>query len=433
MTFITELRAENFKRIKAVRIKPDGHMVALSGRNGQGKSSVLDAIAAAIEGMASVTTDPIRKGSEKAWIEIELSDKRIRRTFSRRRGGEPVTTTLTVETKDGAILKSPQAVLNSLYADISFDAGAFLGLESAKQVETLRRFVRGVDFDSIDKAIKATTAERLEVGRKVKEYTAAAKAIVVPDGLPDVPIDEAELIQRMGAAAQINTGIALERADRNKKAAAIERLESIIADDTTEIERLKGRLAHLENQLVKFQADRDRMAEELKALPPLAQPVDVTEVSQQIMAARDINAAIAKRVERDRLASAAAAQTFQYEDLTSSIEDQIEAKRKAIEEAEMPVPGLGFNDDGVTLNGHPFEDASQAERIRTAVAIGMAANPTLRVVRIRDGSLLDADAMKIVAEMAEAHDFQVWIERVSDGGATGFVIEDGELVGAEAA
>jgi recombinational DNA repair ATPase RecF len=49
---IIELRAENFKRITAVRIRPDGKVVNISGRNGQGKSSVMDSIWATIASMA---------------------------------------------------------------------------------------------------------------------------------------------------------------------------------------------------------------------------------------------------------------------------------------------------------------------------------------------------------------------------------------------
>jgi len=49
------------------------------------------------------------------------------------------------------------------------------------------------------------------------------------------------------------------------------------------------------------------------------------------------------------------------------------------------------------------------------------------VVRIRDGSLLDADSLRLVAEMAEQTDCQVWIERVADERKVGFVIEDGAV------
>ena len=64
------------------------------------------------------------------------------------------------------------------------------------------------------------------------------------------------------------------------------------------------------------------------------------------------------------------------------------------------------------------------------MAIAMAANPKLRVIRVQDGSLLDEEAMRILAEMAQAADYQVWIEVVQSGRSAAIVIEDGAVKGA---
>ncbi len=95
--------------------------------------------------------------------------------------------------------------------------------------------------------------------------------------------------------------------------------------------------------------------------------------------------------------------------------------------------GLGFTDDGLTWDGHPFEQASMAAKLRVGVALAMASNPRLRVLRIRDGSLLSEKSMAVIAEMAEANDFQVWVELVDTSGRVGFVLEDGTVRDAEAA
>ena len=75
----------------------------------------------------------------------------------------------------------------------------------------------------------------------------------------------------------------------------------------------------------------------------------------------------------------------------------------------------------------PFDQAATSQKIRTSVALAMAMNPSIRVIRIMDGSLLDSDAMKIVADMAKDNDFQVWVETVSDGNGSGIIIEDGHI------
>lgn len=52
------------------------------------------------------------------------------------------------------------------------------------------------------------------------------------------------------------------------------------------------------------------------------------------------------------------------------------------------------------------------------------ANPKLKVVLIRDGSLLDENSLRTVGEMAEAAGAQVWLETVGKDGE-GIIIEDG--------
>ena len=119
--------------------------------------------------------------------------------------------------------------------------------------------------------------------------------------------------------------------------------------------------------------------------------------------------------------------------LTLAIEQIDEARVNALAAAEFPVPGLSIGEDGSCLyNGIPFDQVSDAERLTISVAIAMASNPKLRVIRIRDGSLLDDDAMARLAAMADKNDYQIWIERVDGSGTVGFVIEDGHIKGADA-
>ena len=93
----------------------------------------------------------------------------------------------------------------------------------------------------------------------------------------------------------------------------------------------------------------------------------------------------------------------------------------------MPVKGLSFGEGEVVFNGLPLNQASDAEQLRVSIAIAMAANPKLRVLRIRDGSLLDERSLAAVATMADTQDYQIWIERVDSSGKVGVHMEDGEV------
>ena len=99
----------------------------------------------------------------------------------------------------------------------------------------------------------------------------------------------------------------------------------------------------------------------------------------------------------------------------------------AIASVQFPVKGLGFGEDEVLWEGLPFNQISNSEQIRASVAIGMAMNPRLRVMRIKDGSLLDTESMEIVADLAKREDFQIWMEVVDETGKVGIYLEEGEV------
>ena len=87
----------------------------------------------------------------------------------------------------------------------------------------------------------------------------------------------------------------------------------------------------------------------------------------------------------------------------------------------------------MTFQGVPFAQCSSAERMKVSLSIAAALNPTIRVIRVNDGSLLDSESMAEVERMAAERDMQVWVERVDESGKVGIVIEDGEVLTENAA
>ena len=74
--------------------------------------------------------------------------------------------------------------------------------------------------------------------------------------------------------------------------------------------------------------------------------------------------------------------------------------------------------------GLPLTNASSAEQLRVSAGIAMAANPKLRVLRVKDGSLLDEASLKLLSALTEAADFQLWIERVEESDQRPCIIMD---------
>lgn len=461
---IVSLTSENIKRLVAVAIKPNGNLVEITGKNGQGKTSVLDSIWWAITGTSNVQAQPIRKGQERASIRLDLGEIVITRTFTRKDETD-YTTALSVRGADGSAFKSPQSVLDGLAGALSFDPLAFSRMKPREQFEALRAFVPGIDFEKVDGLNRGDYERRTDANRQAKQFRAAAEIINVPSDTPGEPIDEEGLTEELKAAGVLNQDVERRKGLRVQAAKDVEshraRAQQIVDSIDGEIAaidmRCESQIRGFEQQIGALQrqietakqlcnadrgevrikrtseaaaatADATDLQARLDQAEQLPELVDVDAIAARIGKARITNA----QVERMRQKAALIITARKYEDeseqLSQNIDARNQAKREAIAKAQMPVPGLDFGDGVVLLNGVPFDQASDAERLRTSVAIAMAANPKLRVIRIRDGSLLDEDAMKLLAEMADERGFQCWIERVGTGGPCGFELVDGHLV-----
>jgi hypothetical protein len=102
-------------------------------------------------------------------------------------------------------------------------------------------------------------------------------------------------------------------------------------------------------------------------------------------------------------------------------------KAERLSKTKFPLEGIGVDSAGVTYNGLPLSQECASRKLKIGVAISMAMNPKLKVIRM-NGNELDADSLKVVSEMVEAEGYQAWIERIDSSGIVGFVIEDGEIV-----
>lgn len=440
---IIQLQAENFKRIKAVEITPDGDMVEVRGDNGAGKSSILDAIESVLRGKSHSPSVPLRTGTERGIVRLDLGANGTTElivTMKMTRGGQ----TLTVESADKkASFKSPQAMLDAMIGALSFDPLAFTNMKPRDQFEALRKTVTiDYDFAAATLANQRDFEDRTDVNRQAKQKRAAAEAIVVAPDLPAAPVDESALTDRLQSVARDNAALDVERADRVHRRQGIERQRRDVDqsraaenDLATEIAQLRFRITELEGkaeaQRTTTQILAERLESSIKAmdeLPPIADPVDASAVRAELERARVTNRAISERERRAAILVEADGLEKKSAALTKSIDERNAARDAAIAATAMPVPGLGFGDGIVLLDGVPFEQAASSQQLRVSVAIAMAANPKLRIIRIKDGGLLGPTALKQIGEMAREGDYQIWIETVDVSGQIGFVIEDGLVV-----
>ena len=457
---IIRFEAEHVKKIQAVQITPTGHVVEIAGKNGAGKTSILDSIWWALAGTRSHQPEPIHRDHTKARIKLDLGELTVEREFKRLpaapgKQDERFTTRIHVTTKEGVAVSSPQTMLDQLLGSLSFDPLAFARKSEAEQYRTIQE-ICGVDLQDSDRQNEADFGERRVVNRTAKARREAADQIHVPTERP-MRIDVAALIQERqrremlnvkraaivngresfesqivtaeNDAERLETSITIMQEDLARHDAQFtENVDRVRAEAKRQIDALtsdsiasKGRLFQQRKQYetsIKFCAARANNAKtELQALPATPIPETFTDIDEQTERAESVNATVneaERQVDlKDRLTDEASAAEAESRRLTEAMASRKLAATAAVEKASLNIPGLSLDNGQVNLNGLPFAQASDADQLRASCAIAMNGDQELKVIRVRDGSLLDEDSMQILAEMAKDADYQVWVERVS--------------------
>lgn len=418
---ILKLSSRNVKRLSAVEITPDGAVVVIGGKNGAGKSSVLDSITYALAGGDSLPKMPVRRGEDKARVRLDLGDYVVTRTFTAAGG-----TSLAITGKDGLKFSSPQALLDGLTGKLTFDPLEFSRQRPAQQAETLRALV-GLDLRAVEQQEAKLFDERAVANRMLKEAEGALARTPRPaEGQSRTPASVQAAMNELQEAIKHNQANAKLRADIQQSERNIINFCNQIDDLTLEIERMKKKLSGLEAD----KGDEEKRLETFRGLSiTRGKDQEVALIQARCQSIEADNAKVAQAQRYDEAVKAVEEARKAPERLEGQLEGVRSAKAKAIRSAKFPIEGLSLEATGVTMNGIPFEQCSSAEQLRVSVAIGLALNPKLKVLLIRDGSLLDEDSLKLVADMAAAAKAQVWIERVEETGTVSVIIEDGHVKG----
>lgn len=448
---ILELAAENFKKLRVVEITPDGRpVIQITGGNGQGKTTVLDSIWFGLKGQKALPErkgDAVRRGAERMKVSVKLGNGQMQPfTITRTLGTEGNPPTLAIVPavhKDSG--KTPQAYLDDLFGALTFDPLAFAQMDATDQVEELKKTAKmSLDFEKLAEQDEADYKERHATGREIDLLKGQLAGMTVIEGLPKEKIDTAPIVKKLNQAAELNKAAQETFAAKQKMGAEAAQLGVDKTRKAHEIETQEQTIRMIEEQLAAAKARHKQLLADLAELgrkhtaaekayqaAPAGEPIDVGALTTELQSAERTNRAIDQRAEFDRIKAHRDELQKKYDKLTRAIEERDEKRKVATANAKMPVEGLTFDQsDGkfrVKFLGTPFKELGEGEQIRISTQIGMAANPKLRVLCIRHGEALDEKGIKVIAELAKANDFQVWMARVDTSGKVGIVMEDGSV------
>jgi ribonuclease HI len=416
-----DLFVSNYKGLKELHVRLVPGAATISGKNGAGKSSALDAVANAIGGKKLSPAKPVKDG-EKGYI-CRLGFKAlgivVERVGTLREDGT-LREELIVSDASGFRATSPQDMLDKLFAGVgAVRAEAFAELPAKDQVATLRA-ISGLDFSEIDKQRATTYDARRDanaVVRNLKGQLAGMQA--PPDSTPRDAVNVVELAKELEKAGAHNREIESHKI----------KLEKARKDAETAQQRVSAAAkAHVDAVAAAEQSSQ--LVADYAAAVESAVEIDTEPLRTKLDAATAINL----QAEADRKWATVQGDIIEAESKATALDKAIieidATKAKMLSESKLPVAGLGFTDDGVTLNDRPLSQSSQAEQMFVSVKVGVALSPKVPLILVREASLLDAAHMKALDELAQECGAFVLAERVmdTDDGVTTVYLSEGEAV-----
>lgn len=414
---IVRLRAQNVKRLTAVDITPDPGVTIVAGQNGEGKTSVLDAIMWALGGKETVPKDPIRHGAYEAVAEVDCGEFVARREINT--GGK---NRLRLTRADGTPIQQPQTFLDNILGNLAFDPLEFSRMKGPDRLKALLELTDGLDefLTENNEARAKLYAERRDANHLARSYLGELEQLIAPaDDAPTELIETADLLKEKNMRQATLNG---NEAMRNE----LTMMQSANTRRSEEIEQLERQLRDLQRE---DDTERPKERQQRRMVSKLID-ADIAEIDQQILAADQINQDFRAAVLYHGVQDKKKAADGLAEDLTQKIIKLDRIKESALAKADFPIKGLAFGEGEVSFNSILFDQLSSSEQLRVSLGMAIAMNPTLRVVRITDGSLLDDKSMAIVREMAATADYQVWVECVGQRADATVIIEDGAVKGA---
>lgn len=412
MIKINSLELDDVKRIRAVKLEPsESGLTIIGGKNNQGKTSVIDSIAWALGGDKFRPSGAMREGSSvPPHLKVKLSNGIIVE-----RSGK--NSDLKVTDESGK--RGGQQLLNAFISTFALDLPKFMESSSKDKAAVLLQII-GVG----DKLFEYDTEEnklynrRLEIGRIAEQKAKYAAELPAYDGVPKEPVSASELIRQQQE-------ILARNGENQRKRDRAEQLRAAYANITSRIEILRSQLSELESQ----QTD---IAEDLRIAEHSAAALfdeSTAELENNIRDIETVNIKIRSNLDKEKAEMEAKQYKDEYDTLTGMIENIRTERKKLLDNAELPLPGLSVDNGELTYNGAKWDCMSGSEQLRVSAAIVRKLNPECGFVLMDKLEQMDIDTLNEFGAWLEAEGLQAIATRVSTGDECSIIIEDGYVKG----
>jgi predicted ATP-dependent endonuclease of OLD family len=405
---INRLEIENLKRVKAVMIEPtENGLTVIGGKNNQGKTSVLDAIAWALGGDKYKPSEPRRDGSvTPPGLRVELSNGII----VERKGKNA-----DLKVIDSLGNKSGQQLLNEFIAQLALDLPKFMESNNREKAQVLLKVIGvGDKLYELERAEQELYNQRRAVGQIADQKKKFAEEMRGYPDAPQEPVSASELIRQQQDILARNG----ENRRKRERAEDIERSAALLDDEIKKVterlseltEKQRGILSDLETAKKSAADLYDESTEELEK-----NIADIEEINRRVRANLDKAKAEADADEYIR----------QYAGLTEKIDGARQSRTDLLTGANLPLHGLSVDGGELTYKGYKWDNMSGSDQLKVSAAIVRKLNPNCGFVLLDKLEQMDTDTLSEFGAWLESEGLQAIATRVSTGGECSVIIEDG--------
>lgn len=411
---ISSLELENVKRIKAVQVVPtENGLTIIGGNNGQGKTSVLDAIAWALGGDRYRPSAPTRDGSViPPRIRLELSNG-----LTVERSGK----SSALKVSDPTGQRAGQQLLNSFVEELALNLPKFMNASGKEKADTLLKIIGvGDQLAALEQQEKLIYNQRHSIGQIADQKRKYAKEMPFYPDVPGKPISAVELIQRQQA-------ILAQNGENQRKRDQVERIKFQKASCAQVVQSLEEKLAEARRNLEQAAADLEIANMDAMDL----QDESTAQIEADLQNIEAINIKVRANCDREKAEQEAEGYAAQYDGLTADLEQIRRQKYDLLNGAQLPLEGLSVEDGELTYHGKKWDTMSGSDQLRVSTAIVRALNPQCGFVLLDKLEQMDLRTLQEFGTWLQAEGLQAIATRVSTGGECQIIIEDGQVAGVD--
>ncbi|MDG4980313.1 AAA family ATPase [Lactococcus lactis] len=401
MIKINKLEIENVKRVKAVSLEPTQNgLTVIGGRNGQGKTSILDSIAWALGGNKYKPSQPHREGSVlPPNLQISLSNG-----LEIKRDGK----NSDLKVIDPSGQKAGQKLLDSFVEEFALNLPKFMESSNADKARTLLQIIGvGDKLAEFEKKEQELYNERLVIGRVADQKKKFAAEMTYFQEAPKELISVSELIQEQQAILAKN--------------AENERLRG-------QRDNLKQQQAHLDSEIARLIEEKAKVDQQLEIAEKDALDLhdeSTEQLEYSISNTEEINRKVRANLDKDKAEQDAQIEKEKYDNLSAQIDRIRLDKNQLLEDADLPLPGLSVAEGELLYKGQRWDNMSGAEQLKVSTAIVRKLNPECGFILIDKLEQMDLDTLKEFGQWLEQEQLQAIATRVSTGDECSIIISDG--------